>query len=269
MTKPTVIAHRGFSAVAPENTLPAFQQAIDAGADMIEFDIRLTTDKQFVVIHDAILERTTTGCGIVENHTLSQLQMLDAGAWFGRGFAGTVMPSLGEALNLCRNRVLVNIEVKTALQDDLSLTRLADLVGEQVDALGATRSAVISSYTRRIITRLRDKHEHLTTALLSDEPSTDGVITKLACMSGATALHIPHRLASSSLAKRTKQAGLLSAVHTVNETPHAQTLIEMGFDALFTDHPDRMRTYVDQQHSASNETTWSRHLSTTELTQQS
>ncbi|GIS97847.1 MAG: glycerophosphoryl diester phosphodiesterase [Acidobacteriota bacterium] len=268
MTKPTVIAHRGFSAVAPENTLPAFQQAIDAGADMIEFDVRLTTDKQFVVIHDATLERTTSGCGIVENHTLTQLQMLDAGAWFGRGFTGTILPSLGEALSLCENRVLVNVEVKTELRDDLSLTQLADLVAEHVSAFRATRSVVISSYTHRIITHLRDRHKNLTTALLSDEPSADEAITKLAYASGATALHIPHRLASSSLAKRTKQAGLLSAVHTVNKTTHIQTLIEMGFDALFTDHPDRMRAYVDR-HSGCKETTWSRHLSTTKITQQS
>ena len=268
MTKSTVIAHRGFSAVAPENTLPAFQQAIDAGADMIELDIRLTTDKQFVVIHDATLERTTTGCGIVENHTLSELQRLDAGAWCGRGFSGTVLPSLDEALSLCQNRILVNVEVKTELQDDLSLTRLADLVGDQINTFGATHSVVISSYTRRILTRLRDRHEHLTTALLSDEPVTDEAITKLAYASGATALHIPHRLASSSLAERTKQIGLLSAVHTVNETPHMQSLIQMGFDALFTDHPDRMRAYVDR-HSGSKDTTWSRHLSTTELPQRS
>ena len=268
MTKPTVIAHRGFSAVAPENTLPAFQQAIDAGADMIEFDVRLTTDKQFIVIHDPTLERTTSGCGIVENHTLAQLQMLDAGAWFGRGFTGTILPSLGEALAFCQNRVLVNVEVKTELQDDLSLIRLADLVGKQVSALGGTRSVDISSYTHRIITRLRDRHQQLTTALLSDEPFTEEAITKLAYTSGAAALHIPHRLASSSLAKRIKQANLLSAVHTVNETAHIQTLVEMGFDALFTDHPDRMRAYVDR-HSGSKKTTWSRHLSTTEFTQQS
>ena len=261
MTKPTVIAHRGFSAIAPENTLPAFQNAIDAGADMIEFDIRLTRDKQFIVIHDATLERTTNGRGIVENHTLSELQTLDAGSWFGREFAGTVLPSLGETLSLCRNRILVNIEVKTEIQDDLCLDQLADLVGTQVEALCATRSVVISSYTRRIITSLRDRQEHLTTALLSDQPSTHEAITKLACVSGATALHIPHRLASSSLAERAQQAGLLSAVHTVNETTDMEKLIGFGFDALFTDHPDRMRAYVDRQ-STSKETTWSKHLST-------
>ena len=261
MTKPTVIAHRGFSASAPENTLPAFQNAIDAGADMIEFDIRLTRDNQFVVIHDATLERTTNGRGIVENHTLSELQTLDAGSWFGREFAGTVLPSLSETLDLCRNRILVNIEVKTEIQDDLCLDRLADLVGTQVEALRATRSVVISSYTRRIITSLRDKQEHLTTALLSDQPSTNEAITKLACVSGATALHIPHRLASSSLVERAQQAGLLSAVHTINETTDMEELIELGVDALFTDQPDRMRAYVDRQ-SASKETTWSRYLST-------
>jgi glycerophosphoryl diester phosphodiesterase len=265
MTKPTVIAHRGFSASAPENTLPAFQSAIDAGADMIEFDIRLTRDKQFVVIHDATLERTTNGRGIVENHTLSELQTLDAGSWFGREFTGTVLPSLSETLDLCRNRILVNIEVKTEIQDDLCLDRLADLVGTQVEALRATRSVVISTYTRRIITSLRDKQEHLTTALLSDQPSTNEAITKLACVSGATALHIQHRLASSSLVERAQQAGLLSAVHTINETTDMEELIELGVDALFTDQPDRMRAYVDRQ-SASKETTWSRYLSTAKPT---
>ena len=246
MHKPTIIAHRGFSAAAPENTIPAFLSAIDAGADMIEFDVRLTADNRLVIIHDATLDRTTTGHGAVSHQTLSELRRLDAGAWFGSAFAGSVIPTLDDVLELCHGRgVLANIEVKTEERRVAPLDQLADVVAASVSELGATDSVVISSYSRRVVSRLSDTDRRLATALLTDRLFTNRHVTVVAQQVGAIALHVPYRLATSQLADRARQRGLISAVHTVNDPTDMTRAVNMGFDAIFTDRPDRLRRLVD------------------------
>src|SRR5580698_1292613 len=94
MTKPWIIAHRGASAYAPENTLAAFQRAVELGAPFIETDIHLTRDARFVAFHDKMLQRTTNGRGAVSDYTLAELRGLDAGNWFDRQFGGERIPTL-------------------------------------------------------------------------------------------------------------------------------------------------------------------------------
>jgi len=93
---PLIIGHRGFRARYPENTMAAFAGAVDAGADMIEFDVQLSSDGIPVVIHDRTLDRTTNGSGPVTSHTLSQLKKLDAGSWFQSRFRAQTIPTLEE-----------------------------------------------------------------------------------------------------------------------------------------------------------------------------
>jgi glycerophosphoryl diester phosphodiesterase len=109
---PWFIAHRGYRAKYPENTLIAFQAALDAGVQMIELDVALSRDRKLVVIHDATLERTTNGKGAVSDHTLAQLKQLDAGGWFHARFAGEHLPELSEVLDLVDGQVMINIEIK-------------------------------------------------------------------------------------------------------------------------------------------------------------
>jgi glycerophosphoryl diester phosphodiesterase len=96
--RPLLIAHRGAPAVAPEHTIPAYEAAIAAGADALELDVHLSADDQLVVIHDARLERTTDGRGLVREYTTRQLKRLDAGGWFGRRFRGQRIQTLSEVL---------------------------------------------------------------------------------------------------------------------------------------------------------------------------
>jgi glycerophosphoryl diester phosphodiesterase len=102
---PEIIAHRGFSARAPENTLAAFRAALDAGAPAVEFDVQTAACGTPVVIHDEMLGRTTNGVGPVQRRPLSQLKALDAGSWFGPDFAGEAIPTLEEALWLLSGQV--------------------------------------------------------------------------------------------------------------------------------------------------------------------
>ncbi len=116
MARPfTLIAHRGFSSRAPENTIAAFDLAIDAGFDNIELDAHLSADGVPVVIHDDTLDKTTDGTGPVSSLTLARLQELDAGAWFGddRAHAGTAIPTLDEVLERYAGRAHIHLELKS------------------------------------------------------------------------------------------------------------------------------------------------------------
>jgi len=144
-----VIAHRGASGLAPENTLPAFALAIDKGCDWIECDVHLSADEVVIVMHDAEVDRTTDGTGAIADHTLAELETLDAGSWFSKAFAGTRVPTLAETLDLVRGNTRLDIELKAAD------TRLAGAVLDVVLATEMLDQVVLSSFD----------HAHLERAL--------------------------------------------------------------------------------------------------------
>jgi glycerophosphoryl diester phosphodiesterase len=113
-TKIKVIAHRGEHLHHPENTMPAFQAAIDAGADYFELDVRTTSDAKFVIMHDNTLDRTTNGTGEVHKHTFDEIRALDAGTKFSPSFAGTKVPTLDEAFDLAHGKINVYVDTKYA-----------------------------------------------------------------------------------------------------------------------------------------------------------
>ena len=111
LPQPVVFAHRGASAYAPENTLAAFQLALEQGAAAIEFDVKLSADGQVVVIHDATVERTTDGNGKVSQLPLVALRELDAGSWLSARFHGEKIPSLDEVFDAFGKKLLMNVEL--------------------------------------------------------------------------------------------------------------------------------------------------------------
>lgn len=113
------IAHRGASAKRPENTLPAFKQAFHDRADVIEMDVRLSSDNEFILLHDKSVDRTTNGSGLVANMTLQEIQRLDAGNYFSPKFSGVRIPTLREALRTFGKHIymLLDIKFETDLYD--------------------------------------------------------------------------------------------------------------------------------------------------------
>lgn len=105
-------AHRGDVTAAPENTLPAFQSAVEKGVQQIELDLDLTKDGEIVVMHDATVDRTTNGTGKVTELTFAEIRKLDAGAWFSEEFKGTRVPTFREALEVIPRNVLCNVHLK-------------------------------------------------------------------------------------------------------------------------------------------------------------
>ncbi|MCS0672079.1 glycerophosphodiester phosphodiesterase family protein [Cytobacillus firmus] len=122
------IAHRGASALAPENTLASFEKAIELGFDYIELDVRLSKDKQLVVIHDANVLRTTDGEGLIEDLTVKEIKKLDAGSWFSPAYAGERIPLLNEVLKEVSGKTGIIIEMKSPENQPGMTEILADML---------------------------------------------------------------------------------------------------------------------------------------------
>jgi len=161
-----VIAHRGEHRAHPENTLPAFQAAIDAGADYFELDVRTTADGRLVLMHDAKVDRTTNGSGAVREMTFDQIRALDAGAKFNPQFTGTRVPSFEEALALAHGKIGVYVDSKDIAPADLAaaLTK-ADMLNsvviyggagflKKVQALGPSLKVMPEAYSAATLEKL-------------------------------------------------------------------------------------------------------------------
>ncbi|MEU8658938.1 glycerophosphodiester phosphodiesterase [Actinoplanes philippinensis] len=146
------VAHRGYSTVAPENTLPAFAAAVRAGATVVEFDVRATRDGVPVVIHDRTVNRTTDGRGRVWDLTYDEVAALDAGSWFGAGFSGLRVPTLAETLDLLAPApVELLVEIKPPATLDEVKSVLAALA--ERDLLGRS---VVQSFDADVVRKVRD-----------------------------------------------------------------------------------------------------------------
>lgn len=126
-----VVGHRGTRKFAPENTIPAFETAIEYGADLIEMDIRETKDGELVIMHDETVDRTTNGTGKVSELTLKEIRKLDAGSWFNPKFKGVKIPTLKEALDAIRGKALPDIDFKAGTPSKLiNILRDEGLLGK-------------------------------------------------------------------------------------------------------------------------------------------
>lgn len=241
-----VIAHRGFSSVAPENTLAAFYQAIGAGADMIELDVLLTKDGRVVCIHDSTLERTTGRPGAVQDFTLAELKTLDAGSWFSPEFENERLPSLAQVLDLTRGTILLNIEIKTeAVTDDFE-----GGIEEKVIALVRERAmedeVMITSFDVRALQHVRGLDEKIATATLYNEDRQhDQGPLEIMAEAGSRGFNLSKDQVTAEIVRQCHEHGLPVGVYTVNETPEMRRLIRMGVHTIITDRPDVLLEIVN------------------------
>lgn len=236
-----VIAHRGFSGVAPENTLAAFQKAIDAGADMFELDVLLSRDGHVVVIHDDTVDRTTDGEGPVAAKSLAELKALDAGSWFDPAFAGERIPTLEEALELAQGRILVNVEIKTEAVTDHVEGGIADETLALVRRLGMMDQIVISSFDPRALAHARQLEPGVKTASLYNHDLQEGMSPEAVMNEvDSTGFNLSRRQVDTDLIEACHRLERPVAVYTVNEINEMKRVVDLGVDAIFTNYPDRL-----------------------------
>jgi len=236
---PWVIAHRGASGHAPENTMAAFRRAVEMGAGFIETDLHLTRDARLVAIHDPTLERTTNGTGPVKQYTLAQLQELDAGAWFAPQFAGQRIPSLDEILAFAREADIVfYLEVKA----DAAWGVEHALVNELRRAGEAARTAILSFHTNALDTVHRMDPTLIAGHLFEDVPP-DAV--ERTARVGARQIAPRSDGVTPELVARAHQEGLQVVTWTVDDPERMRALAEMGVDGIMTNYPDRLRSVLE------------------------
>jgi glycerophosphoryl diester phosphodiesterase len=173
-----VIAHRGHSLEVPENTIAAYDRAIELGAEMIEADVNISRDGQLVMMHDPTLDRTTSGHGRVSAATSDELAGLDAGAWFGATFAGLRIPTVEETIELARDAgIWMCFEVKGG--DPAEAERIADALIALLVARDALGFAAMSGYDHDVLALAKRRAPDLVLApeRLPDDVPNDPVTT--------------------------------------------------------------------------------------------
>jgi glycerophosphoryl diester phosphodiesterase len=227
-TTPTeVVAHRGASAAAPENTLAAVRLAIDSGADWVEIDVQETADGRIVVIHDSDLKKVGGSALNVRGSTAEQLRQVDIGSWFGQEFADQRIPTLVEVLDLCKGRIGVNIELKYYGGEVALEQRVIDIV----ERAGMTDQVVAMSLSYQGIQTLRRLRPEWTVGLLSSV-----AIGNLAALD-VDFLALNGRAATRHLIRQAHRHGKEVMVWTVNDAIAMASAIGRGADALITDEP--------------------------------
>jgi len=233
-----VIAHRGFSGDAPENTLAAFQKAIEVGCDMMELDVHLSRDGQVVVIHDHSLERTTNGRGKVADYTLEELKQLDAGFWFATRFLGEPIPTLKEALQLAKGRILVNIEIKNGSLGQYTITDLVDRTLREVEKAAMAEQVIFSSFYPPALDRIRERDSRLWVALLYHRSWRS--IPQVTAGKSFPILNLRNSFLTKGKIARIHQEGIRVNTYTVNAAAQMERFIRWGVDGIITNHPDRL-----------------------------
>ncbi len=273
-----VIAHRGASAYAPENTLAAFKLAKEMGADWFEVDCTLSKDGEVVVIHDDTVDRTTNGTGYVRDLTLYDLKQLDAGSWFAPEFAGERIPTLGQALEFAGSNIGVYIEIKDSADDrallneilekmegdkqadgrfyremieiiehsesrNLALTRK---VIEEVRSRGMQRLVVIQSFSPIVCAIVRAEAPELRVEYIGSFKESDNVswenFLRLGYFFDVDGFNTDTEALTIGRLAAFQEAQKTVSVWTVNDLEVMTRFVEWGVDGIITDKPDLGRT---------------------------
>ncbi|MGI5817179.1 MAG: glycerophosphodiester phosphodiesterase [Armatimonadota bacterium] len=232
---PLICAHRGRSGVFPENTMAAFEAAVEVGADFMELDVRATVDGEIVCIHDATVDRTTDGSGEVAQMTLAEVQALDAGRWIGAAHAGEGVPLLREVLEVIAPRVVVDIEIKQR--------GIAEQVAGIVREAGALRRASVISFDREDIRVAKSTEPALACGLITSGPeegSTEQALIGSALECGASFVSCSHRAVTPTLVRECHLTGLLLLAWTMDEPEDIARMIDLQVDGLVSNYPERV-----------------------------
>ncbi len=229
----TVIAHRGASAYAPENTIPAFLKAIELGASWIEFDVNFTKCGTPVVFHDYTLQRLLGVNGKIYDYTFTYLRNLAIKA--NGDVATTYMPSLYEVLNyLSAYDVSLNIEIKSR-KSFIDLF-ISNLISDIAKSKFVTNRLLISSFSLPMLRQVRQNADSLALAFIS--PGLQKNKIKMLRQINATGYVVSMRSLNADIVNYIHEQGLKVLAYTVNHKQKASELFAIGVDAIFSDYPD-------------------------------
>lgn len=239
-TKPLVWAHRGASGYAPENTLAAFQKAVDLGADGVELDIQLTKDDQIVVIHDETIDRTSDGKGWVKDYTLEELRAFNYNRTKPE-YKHADIPTMREVFELLKpTGLFINIEIKTGV---VFYEKIEEKILALTKEMGMEDRVCYSSFNHYTVTRIHELSPGAEVGFLYADGPID--MPSYGVKHGVNALHPAlYNLQYDGFVKECKEKGLKLNVWTVNERPYMEMCCQYGVDAIITNYPDIAKEVV-------------------------
>lgn len=244
--RPYVVAHRGISGKAPENTLASFALACETpGIDMIELDVRLSKENEVMVLHDRTLQRTSTGNGAARIYTVAEMKEFDAGSWFDPVFSTERIPTLREVLTLVNKRRWVNIELKSDFffpeKPELLERRVLETVGE----LGCDECVMYSSFNHRMMANIKRFNPKAITGVLYSVGRDFGRLpSNLAGRVGASVFVCAKREVTKRMLDDARTNGIAFYVYTLNSTSSVSKMIELGVDGILSDIADNIVQFV-------------------------
>lgn len=231
-----IIAHRGASAYAPENTIASFNKALSLGARFVEFDVMLSADGYPFIFHDESLKRTTNGRGKFGLTNAEAIQSLDAGAWFSTRFQDEKIPSLLTTIEwLLASDVYANIEIKP-YPGTTESTTVAVLTHLNRYWPMDKQLPIVSSFDKEALTLCRSLSPEMPLGFLLDRWEEDWLTQ--AKKLNAYSVHLSREATTRKRVQAIKAEGFKVFVYTVNSQRQARTLLSWGVDALFSDYPD-------------------------------
>lgn len=229
-----VFGHRGASAYAPMNTLPAFELAVEQGAHGVELDVWLSKDGYLVVIHDALVDGTTDGSGHVRAMTLAQLRELSAHAQFSETFRGVRIPTLHEVFEAVGNRLFINVEIKS---ETTTTNGVEQVVAKTIARFGLQHRVIVSSFNPLALRRFRRVMPEVPIGFLHDE-ATPYFLRHFLIGLPHEARHPHHTEINAQYMAWAKQRDYCVNAWTVNEPSRVLELHMLGVNGIITDKPD-------------------------------
>lgn len=244
-----LIAHRGASGYAPENTLPALRKAMELGANYLEIDVHQSNDGQIVVIHDSDIDRTTNGSGSIKDMNINELKRFDAGSWFDPVFAGTTIPTLQDVINILEPNVNLIVEVKGNSEDypgiEENIIRIVNQnnIGSQV---------ILKSFSIDVLERFKTLAPEIRRlyVLVLHFSGLKFTIDKWISFtdiyenpSGAQYFQVHRWFINRSLIEGAHANSIKIIAWNVNTVEEIEAMLQLGVDGIETDYPDRVLKY--------------------------
>jgi glycerophosphoryl diester phosphodiesterase len=239
---PLVIAHRGASLLAPENTMAAFNLAVEVGAHAIELDVKLSRDGEVVIVHDSTLDRTTDGTGTVRSHTVMELRALDAGSYFGESFKGERVPILADVFDSLDGKILINVELTNYATP---FDRLPEKVISQIVHRGIESDVLISSFNPVALIKSKRIDPDIPIGLLARGSTRLLINRMMRSRIMYDCYHPAWEHISQGLIEQERRMGKRVHVWTPNSPEEMINLVKAGVNGVITDDPSLARNVLE------------------------
>lgn len=249
LSDPVITYHRGYSSRAPENTMAAFEAALEDGSPRIELDVQMTADGVAVVTHDTSLRRCTGYNANIYDLTYAQVQQLDAGRWFHRQFTGTYIPTLEEVLALCKGKAELNIEIKPST---FTPTLEAETV-RLIHAYDYGADCVVTSQSYETLCKVKELDPDITTGYIL----ALGVGTYYD-LPAADFFSVESTFITAGMVQQIHLRGKTISAWTVNRQQDAEKMLQLGVDDLITDKPEIIAPLLARDKALDNRLLWLR-----------